>query len=373
MPPRRTPPSPLPAEPYWQSLPGSRALLHAIAEEPWDDGLRLILADWLEDHGESARAEFIRSQLRSQRPANWAGARKVMPGWSDEQHRLAREKDEKWLALVNLGLVPPHPSAEEQLLRENSERWLAGLPVIEEVRWDSLDNFERGLLEWLTLGWEEARRHLDAIFAVVDLRGLRVGSDDPCLGNEEIESEAAAALATMPSLVRLISLDISDNWLAPEAAGALVASPSLAGLSSLNLQSTHLGAREAVAALLATPHLARLSFLDLGSNHLGDEGACALAASPQLASLCSLNLESNRIGNAGAVALAASPHLARLSSLHLGWNQIGDEGAAALATSPYLTGLCYVNLNDQTWNWIGDQAAALLRARWPFVVLGSMR
>jgi uncharacterized protein (TIGR02996 family) len=53
MPPRRIPPSPLPSEPYWQALPGSRALLHAIAEEPWDDTLRLILADWLEDHGES--------------------------------------------------------------------------------------------------------------------------------------------------------------------------------------------------------------------------------------------------------------------------------------------------------------------------------
>ena len=47
--PHRTPPSPLPAEPYWQALPGSRALLHAIAEEPSDDTLRLILADWLEE------------------------------------------------------------------------------------------------------------------------------------------------------------------------------------------------------------------------------------------------------------------------------------------------------------------------------------
>src|SRR5437870_8567401 len=104
MPPRRTPPSPLPAEPYWQTLPGSRALLHAIAEEPTDEGLRLILADWLDDHGESARAEFIRIQLQFERlhEGDRGGeALKIQTAW---------------------------------LLEENRERWLEGLPRVKGLR-----------------------------------------------------------------------------------------------------------------------------------------------------------------------------------------------------------------------------------------------
>lgn len=38
------------------------ALLQAILDEPDADDLRLIYADWLEDHGEEERAEFIRVQ-----------------------------------------------------------------------------------------------------------------------------------------------------------------------------------------------------------------------------------------------------------------------------------------------------------------------
>src|SRR4051795_7116192 len=40
------------------------ALLLSAKESPEDDAPRLVLADWLEDHGEVDRAEFIRAQLR---------------------------------------------------------------------------------------------------------------------------------------------------------------------------------------------------------------------------------------------------------------------------------------------------------------------
>ena len=38
------------------------AFLHAILEAPEDDAPRLVYADWLDDHGQPARAEFIRLQ-----------------------------------------------------------------------------------------------------------------------------------------------------------------------------------------------------------------------------------------------------------------------------------------------------------------------
>jgi len=38
------------------------ALYAAILAHPDDDGPRLVYADWLEEHGEQERAEFIRVQ-----------------------------------------------------------------------------------------------------------------------------------------------------------------------------------------------------------------------------------------------------------------------------------------------------------------------
>lgn len=38
-------------------------LLRKVLEDPADDMPRLVLADWLEEHGEEERAEFIRVQV----------------------------------------------------------------------------------------------------------------------------------------------------------------------------------------------------------------------------------------------------------------------------------------------------------------------
>ena len=40
------------------------SFLDAIRAQPEDDAVRLIFADWLEEHGQQARAEFIRLQCR---------------------------------------------------------------------------------------------------------------------------------------------------------------------------------------------------------------------------------------------------------------------------------------------------------------------
>src|SRR4051812_46207764 len=39
-----------------------RAFLDAIIAEPDEDAHRLVFADWLDEHGQSERAEFIRTQ-----------------------------------------------------------------------------------------------------------------------------------------------------------------------------------------------------------------------------------------------------------------------------------------------------------------------
>lgn len=39
------------------------ALLRDILQDPSDDGVRLVYADWLADHGQGDRAEFVRVQV----------------------------------------------------------------------------------------------------------------------------------------------------------------------------------------------------------------------------------------------------------------------------------------------------------------------
>src|SRR5579885_46194 len=49
------------------------ALLVAVLAAPDDDAPRLIYADWLDEHGEPARAEFIRVQCEKDRAQPCSG------------------------------------------------------------------------------------------------------------------------------------------------------------------------------------------------------------------------------------------------------------------------------------------------------------
>src|SRR4051812_42154714 len=72
-------------------------LLRACKEAVEDDGPRLILADWLEEHGQPDRAEFVRVQVRRHR----------VPEWDARQTELARR--------------------EAELLRRHHAEWLGPL------------------------------------------------------------------------------------------------------------------------------------------------------------------------------------------------------------------------------------------------------
>lgn len=90
------------------------AFLRDSKEHPDDDAPRLILADWLEDHGspaDAARAEFIRLQC--------------------ERARLS-EDDPRGVCLE---------ARERQLLQQHNRDWLGSLAA---TSWDT--HFRRGLL-----------------------------------------------------------------------------------------------------------------------------------------------------------------------------------------------------------------------------------
>jgi uncharacterized protein (TIGR02996 family) len=73
------------------------AFLQAIIANPDDDSLRLIYADWLEEHGQADRAAFIRVQCELVRPAldeqRWQELRA-------RERQLLDEHEKEWAAPV---------------------------------------------------------------------------------------------------------------------------------------------------------------------------------------------------------------------------------------------------------------------------------
>jgi uncharacterized protein (TIGR02996 family) len=351
------------------------AFLADICSRPDLDAPRLIYADWLDEHGQAERAEFIRLSCR-------------LAGLAEDHPEHA-------------GLL----ERERLLLAEHEAEWRAPLPALPGVRWG---DWERGFVgEVEVLHARAFRDHADTLFAAIPVGRLCLGArftartvgpvmaspylarlDSLSVYNADVGPVGAAAVAASPHLGRLANLSFGCCRLCSTGAAVLAASPVLRGLRILGLFDDRVdadGARalaespildgvvdlavqtnrfgdEGAAALAASPHLGALQSLSIGYNGLGDEGTRALALSPRLPSLTYLNLVGNRIGDAGAEALAASPHLRGLRELHLGGNRIGRAGALALAASDVLGGLTQLTNYDYNFR-MGREGEAALRRR----------
>lgn len=318
--------------------------LHAIRDTPDDDAPRLVFADWLDEHGEPGRAEFIRLQCRMARlQADMAAIERGQrlerrPGTAEE---TAREGE----LLREFTALQGH---EGELLNRNRGEWLGPLPDRVDGWW-----FRRGLLG--------VRLHGD--WLEHPLRRLRLFLGGSVFASLLDESPARAAWAWADEL---ILREVGDGLLAD-----LAASPHAAVVTSLTVFLSNVGPR-GVRAVAESPHLSGLRKLDLGANRIGPEGARALASSPHLAGLTSLSLRQNAvgdpgIGDEGARALADSPHLTRLSHLDLASNGIGTVGALALASSPRLPRSLWLHLQGNPCEEVAERLAARFeRVTWGF-------
>jgi uncharacterized protein (TIGR02996 family) len=98
------------------------AFLLALAESPADDTTRLIYADWLDERGESARAGYLRLEVRlAQAPPKATACAGLEAGLGD----LMPDLDPRWLALagkrhelVLLGYPPPQKINTIKMIRE---------------------------------------------------------------------------------------------------------------------------------------------------------------------------------------------------------------------------------------------------------------
>jgi uncharacterized protein (TIGR02996 family) len=207
------------------------AFLRSIAEDPEDNVARLVYADWLDEHGESPRSEFLRVQCEL-----------ASPDLAEERRRALRLR-------------------ERELLDAHRRQWIeaVGLPL-EDVR------FERGLITGARLSGWDGGRLLDAEHAPrlaplieLDLSGLTLGT---------VGLTAFAEAAQLPALRKLI---ISDNMIFDPGVVALSLAQGLPRLDTVYLFQNQISDRDAARAALERAGHFRLTKLDLGERV---EGYC---------------------------------------------------------------------------------------------------
>ncbi|HEY1378820.1 MAG TPA: TIGR02996 domain-containing protein, partial [Gemmataceae bacterium] len=238
-------------------MPDADAFLRAVIDNPDDDLPRLVYADWLDEHGDAERAEFIRVQCAMARPP------------------MTKAQFERWFG------------RSQELLTMHRERWVG--PIGELVEFAS---FRRGFVYRIDLPATAFLAHAQRLWSLAPIGWVRLKD-----AWEEVEN-----LAVSPHLGSVQMLSLYSNYLNDDDAAVLLKSPFIARLRLLDLGHNRLTA--ATAETLATcPFLDGLQSLDLNGNPVSSRGVAALAASPYLQQLTQLQLLSCNIGAAGAEAL----------------------------------------------------------------------
>jgi uncharacterized protein (TIGR02996 family) len=308
----------------------TKAFLSDICEHPDDDTPRLVYADWLDDNGDSDRAEFIRGQIELLR------LDRDDPRFADLAARM-RELEE------NNG----------KLWKRDLPRW-AHLPYEDRVaaltarpRYFPSSQFHRGFATVVECDVANLLRSGEKLFARAPIQGLHI--PDPTTDLE--------GLARLHLLARLNALDLRQTNLDDEATRTLARSPHLGNLHTLLLGLNTIGAA-GIAALGKNRGLAGLRWLDLPGNRFGTLGARALARLSNLPRLERLTISHNDMGDAGLAALARSPLLDPVRKLDLGDNGLGFRGMTALAGSDHLRALTHLSLAFNAIDADGARALA---------------
>jgi uncharacterized protein (TIGR02996 family) len=255
------------------------ALLAAVIARPEDDLPRLVFADWLEEHGESAWAAFIRTQI---------AAEALPPGDPD---RAALE----WTAAG--------------LLREYRTDWDRELP-----EWVTLQDtkivYRRGFADELSTTPRRLFRDGHELGAVAPVRIVRlrpqrrVSATTPRMFRAHDYYKRIVTLQLGPGLLGTAPLTPASPW--TRAAGApldiylLTESRKLTALRELNVSANDLTDDWVVAFVRRFRRSAftrTLAVLDLSDNQITDAGADALSA---MFDGVRLRLRGNRITPAGA-------------------------------------------------------------------------
>jgi uncharacterized protein (TIGR02996 family) len=327
--------------------PEAEALYRAILAHPDEDTPRLMYVDWLQENGDSGRAELIRLQCRLARMNEWDD------GYTADRLRSERLHREHWEDWVS---PPGRPRWNERysasgfqavrgfpggvnftaaITPAEARRWFAPHPITQADVYISDGPDSRSSLWRITSD------------ALPNLRALRL--DAQYCRFPETRREACEAAAECRS--GLTRLEVTGD---PTPAGleAVVTSPNLTRLEALCVRGEGVGDdhAELLAAKLNLPVLKELGF---GYRGLTPQGARRLAKADWLPRLHALRLYGHdRLGDEGLRALLAQP-LPELRTLHL--HHCAEQKTGAIQARAKLPALAEVildgdrHLHDADW------------------------
>jgi uncharacterized protein (TIGR02996 family) len=341
-----------------------QAFLDDICANLEDDAPRLIFADWLEDRGDEARAEFIRVQCRLARLRSYE--HEAVPLWVRQQDLLAQHGNKWKKPLANI------------TTRCEFERGFLSRVEVTASKFVSHGEEIRSRIPLRQLGVFQTNKDWSKFLACETLHGVQALD----LSSTRLGMKRGIELARCPHLSGLRELDLSHSQLRERGVQALVTSEALQSLRSLDISSNDLPD----ASLLQWPvnTLPKLRQLSLLGNLLSEVSVRPLIAwqGRERLERLSLYLRNDSdfvpllqvawprlehltlVGSAALLdifhqELLASPHFASLRELTL--HTAFTEGLRPLLHRPAFTRLESLDLNFRN-RMLETEAQALLRS-----------
>ncbi|MBM3980679.1 MAG: TIGR02996 domain-containing protein [Planctomycetes bacterium] len=316
------------------------ALLAAICAHPDEDTPRLMYADWLDEHGQSKRAAYIRAKVAYYRASRDDSALAALYEFIATEYENRFERIDWSAPDADLGARRAARAVHDKLKFKMTDK-SEGVPTVKGVR--AAGDF-RGFLDTLHVSGPAAfLRRAPALFAAAPFTGARFA---------RLTAEQARDIAAAGHLARFREL-IFDTDVEPEAIAVLGAHPDAAGVSELDVQvaSTRDGTATA-EALARGKHwtgLRALYFSGLGDIDARPDAnvSADLFARPQFRGLHSLKAWGT--GADDDTVRAIVRNMPELRVIDLALNPIGGRGAALIAAKklPHLRALdlssCEIN------------------------------
>ena len=317
-----------------------KAFLADIIENIDDDTPRLVFADWLEENGDSARAEFIRLQCKEATKENW-----VLPLgiW----HRRGSDT----------------PRGTE-LLAEHGDEWMKEAP-----KWATKQfGFYRGFVSQVsTTGryWQNGAAALCRRVPIeaLELRGLGTSLLAELSGRSEFRHlrelrlwghrcthQTLSRFFATTELQQLRTLEYSLHTHGYAELNALLASEGLSNVRNLVLSGGTFGV-ERFTSLAASRFAPRLRSFGVNATRITRAAATAFARLRGFGGLQELSMQARNFEDEGVIELCDSPYLNQVQRLHLrNFALLTDRVVRAVASSP-----CFTRLTELHLDYVGPK------------------
>jgi uncharacterized protein (TIGR02996 family) len=287
-----------------------RDLIRACKAEPDDDAPRLILADWLEEHGDADRAAFLRLQVQT--PDITEDDRPPVRRWAEPWERLGEE-------------IRATPCNGAGLYHVQFRRGFLRVRDAYQELYDRLDRILNPPFDWT---WVEE----------IKFGSWHDGDWTP--------------LFQSPRLLELNRLEFSDDDYRSNLCAALLASPYLATLRHLKMLMAGLD-DDGAERLSQCNGLSGIRSLHLAEMPVGQSGARAMARSELWDGLRTWRVRGARFGDTGLADFAVGRRRPLLESLDLSCGEYSDDGLTELARSDRFPRLRELGIGFRTLNGDG--------------------